>query len=71
MYIALADRKPYTPQGIIDWHFSLVEAIRTGQGARAETIARSNAEKSGAELNVILQDLKSPADEPEGPAAQS
>lgn len=65
MYIALADRNPYTPQGIVDWHLSLVEAIRAGEGARAETIARSNAEKSGAELQAILQGLTPSGGEPE------
>ena len=57
MYIALADRGTYAPQEIADWHSSLVEAIRGGDGARAEAIARSNAEKTGAELQLILRNL--------------
>jgi DNA-binding GntR family transcriptional regulator len=57
MYIALADRGSYTPQEIVEWHLSLVEAIRAGQGARAEAIARSNAETTGGELQAILGKL--------------
>ncbi len=55
MYIALADRGAYAPQEIADWHRELVVAICVGDGVQGEAIARSNAEKTGSELQAILK----------------